>query len=88
MPLGCMQFMYTASTGMMFPTAFAFINRALDALGSSATPMMGSQRVFFLRRKVMEREVFVFCFSLLPRRRLASEQCSKPAVDFRGYISQ
>eukprot|EP00435_Cladocopium_sp_Y103_P073706 s254_g44.t1 len=30
-PLGCMQFMYTASTGMMFPTAFAFINRALEA---------------------------------------------------------
>ncbi|CAK9065581.1 unnamed protein product [Durusdinium trenchii] len=26
-PLGMMQFVYTAATGMMFPTAFAFINR-------------------------------------------------------------
>lgn len=43
-PLGCMQFIYTASTFMMFPTAFAFINRALDALGSSATLMMGAVR--------------------------------------------
>ena len=75
MPLGCMQFMYTASTGMMFPTAFAFINRALDALGSSATPMMGSQRVFFLRRKVMEREVFVFLLQFV-----AQEKISKRAV--------
>ena len=60
---------------MMFPTAFAFINRALDALGSSATPMMGSQRVFFLRRKVMEREVVVFLLQFV-----AQEKISKRAV--------
>lgn len=35
-PLGCMQFMYTASTGMMFPTAFAFINRAAEGLNRGA----------------------------------------------------
>ncbi|CAL1162538.1 unnamed protein product, partial [Cladocopium goreaui] len=35
-PLGCMQFIYTASTFMMFPTAFAFINRAGEGLDRGA----------------------------------------------------
>jgi len=35
-PLGLMQFVYTAGTGMMFPTAFAFINRAAEGLNRGA----------------------------------------------------
>ncbi|CAK9045183.1 unnamed protein product [Durusdinium trenchii] len=35
-PLGMMQFVYTAATGMMFPTAFAFINRSAEGFNRGA----------------------------------------------------